>query len=262
MIRRTFFDAGNVLFVDEPMMTERKRWPSALLLDFYGTVVEDDDVLIAEICDEVSRISPLDVTTEGVDSYWRSLFPETFNPSYGAAFRSQRELMRISLRNVLERFDVALDADARCQSLCEYWAHPNIYPESRDVLAECKAPICLVSNIDNAELNAALEHHSLHFNRVVTSEDSRAYKPRPEMFEKALSLLALEPDEVLHIGDSFSCDVRGAKALGIPVLWINRRKKQVPPDGEVPDHVSADLTGLLEILGLRDRGHRGQPMSQ
>jgi FMN phosphatase YigB (HAD superfamily) len=116
------------------------------------------------------------------------------------------------------------------------------------VLAQCQVPLCLVSNIDNADLHSALRHNSLHFEWVVTSEDCRAYKPRKEMFERALSLLGVSPEEALNVGDSFSSDVRGAQFLGIPVLWINRRNRHLPDGSQAPDYVASDLTGLLNIL--------------
>jgi len=55
---------------------------------------------------------------------------------------------------------------------------------------------------DNADLASALKHVRMSFDHVVTSEDCRAYKPRPEPFQRALRLLGLEAHEVLHVGDS------------------------------------------------------------
>ena len=71
---------------------------------------------------------------------------------------------------------------------------------------------------------------------------------RGEMFEKALSLLELPAGKVLHVGDSFSSDVKGAKSQGIPVLWLNRKKKQLPCVDDRPDYISSDLAGLLDML--------------
>lgn len=34
--------------------------------------------------------------------------------------------------------------------------------------------------------------------------------------------------EVVHIGDSLSSDVKGAGALGINTIWVNRSSKEVP----------------------------------
>jgi 2-haloacid dehalogenase/putative hydrolase of the HAD superfamily len=168
--------------------------------------------------------------------------------SFGASFRSQKELEQRSLQRVLEYFEAELDCDPLCQLIIGYWARPALFPESKAVLAACDIPICLVSNIDQAELDSALSHHQLSFDWVVTSEACRAYKPRREMFDKALSLVGLPAAKVLHVGDSYGSDIRGAKALKIPVLWINRKNRQVPQQGDTPDYVSADLSGILRLL--------------
>jgi 2-haloacid dehalogenase/putative hydrolase of the HAD superfamily len=71
------------------------------------------------------------------------------------------------------------------------------------------------------------------------------------MFNKALSLLGLNSQEVLHIGDSLSSDVAGAKLAGIPVLWVNRNNKPIPQGIPKPDFICQDLTGLQNILPFR-----------
>ena len=223
--------------------------PRALLLDFYGTVVEGDDAPIGQICNRVAEASPLAVTSAEVGSYWGRLFGQMCAESFGSAFQTQKRVEQRSLQDVLNHFQCDLDPDALSRVLYEYWSHPAIYPESKGVLAQCRMPICLVSNIDHAELQSALRDHDLRFDWVVTSEACRAYKPRREMFDKALSLLGLSRDKVLHIGDSLSSDVRGAKALDIPVLWVNRRKRQTPGGKDAPDYTSTDLRGVLSILG-------------
>jgi len=226
----------------------RSFLPRGLLLDFYGTVVAEDDIHIARICDIVSEASALAVTAAQVGSYWGHVFSQLCSQSFRTAFRSQKELEQLSLQRVVRHFESDLDVDALSQTLYEYWAHPTIFPESREMLDQCRIPICLVSNIDNAELQSALDHNTLCFDWVVTSEDCRAYKPRGEMFERALSLLGLSAREVLHVGDSLGSDVRGAKSQGIPVLWLNRKKRQAPCGDDAPDYISTDLTGLLNIL--------------
>lgn len=222
--------------------------PRALLLDFYGTVVEEDDTPIGQICDSIAQVSPLAVTSAEVSSYWGRVFGQMCAESFGSTFRLQKELERLSLEWVLRYFECDLDPDALSRVLYEYWSYPVIFPESKEILAQCRMPICLVSNIDNAELQSALRRNGLRFDLVVTSEESRAYKPRREVFEKALSLLGLSRGEVLHVGDSLSSDVRGAKALGIPVLWVNRRNRQASGGEDGPDYTSTDLRGVLSIL--------------
>jgi len=222
------------------------KWPRAILLDFYGTVVVEDCPQIGYVCNEIARASSRAATVEEVNSYWSRVFKE-MSTSHGSDFRTERELEQASLQATSLHFGADTDSGALTQALYDYWARPEIFPESRDVLARCDVPVCIVSNIDNADLATALEHNGLSFDLIVTSEDCRAYKPRPEMFRKALSLLGLSNKDVLHVGDSLSSDICGARALDIPVLWINRKGRSLPADGESPDYVSTDLTGILNI---------------
>ena len=92
-----------------------------------------------------------------------------------------------------------------------------MYPDSLAFLDAVKLPVYILSNIDCADIMIALAQHHLSFAQVITSEDVRSYKPRAEMFHAALQEAALEPHEVLHVGDSVSSDVAGACAMGIPV---------------------------------------------
>ena len=229
-------------------MVNPSSFPRALLLDFYGTVVEEDDVQIGQICDTIAEASPLAVTPTEVGSFWGRVFGQMCAESFHSTFRSQKELEWLSLQSVLRHFACDLDPDHLSQGLYDYWSYPALFPESKEVLAQCRMPICLVSNIDNAELQSALRYNGLDFDLVVTSEDCRAYKPRREMFDRALSLLGTSSEEVLHVGDSLGSDVRGARSLGIPVLWVNRKDRRAPDGADAPDYVSTDLRGLFDIL--------------
>jgi HAD superfamily hydrolase (TIGR01493 family) len=232
---------------------KKSFWPRAILLDFYGTVVEEDNIQTERICNEIAQASCQRATAEDIHALWSREFHSLFDHSFGDSFRFQKEIVLTSLESVLRYYEADLNSEVLCGPQFEYWAHPDIFPESKEVLAGCQVPVCLVSNIDNAELQLALEHHDLSFSWVLTSEDCRAYKPNSVIFEKALSLLGLSYEDVLHVGDSLGSDVQGAKSLGIPVLWVNRGEKPfewyASPDDAVPDYISNDLTGLLDIIG-------------
>ncbi len=67
------------------------------------------------------------------------------------------------------------------------------------------------------------------------------------MFRLGLELLELNASDVLHVGDSRSSDVAGARAMDIPVAWINRSGR--PGDGEpIADYHLRNLAGVTEIM--------------
>ena len=85
----------------------------------------------------------------------------------------------------------------------------------------------------------------LSFDSVVTSEDCRSYKPRKEIFEKALDLMGVDAEEVVHIGDSFSSDVLGAYNAGIDGIWINRKGRVISCTDA--DKVTLEVGNLGEL---------------
>jgi 2-haloalkanoic acid dehalogenase type II len=226
-----------------------ESWPKAILLDFYGTIVEDIRLPVREICDRISSASAKKIDEAVVVSYWGKVFARMCSESHGAAFHLQKVLEQLSLKDALSHFDINLDSLVLSQTISDYRAHPRIFPESQSVLSRCLLPLCLVTNIDNAEIYSAVQYLNLHFNHIVTSEDCKAYKPRKEAFEKALALLGQKAEDVLHVGDSLQSDVKGAQNLGIPVLWIDRRKR--PLDSWIkPEYIADSLSGLLDIPGI------------
>jgi len=227
----------------------------AILLDFYGTVVEEDKAPVVLVCNEIAKASPKKANPQEMWLYWWKTFQELFRDSYGENFKHEKYWGQEAMKMAIDFFDSKADKDELTQLLFkywdEYWGKPAIFPESKAVISkisELKIPICILSNIDNAVLESAFEHNQMSFDMIVTSEDCRSYKPRPEMFEKALSMLNVSNNDALHVGDSLFSDVNGAKRIGIPVLWINRKGRSVPVGNEQPDYISKDLNGILDIL--------------
>ena len=219
----------------------------AILLDFYGTVVHEDDVLIAEISETLSTSARMPVTPAEIGDYWWQAFSEGVEQSHGTGFRLQRDIERASLAATVEHFGATEDPDALSERLFDHWQRPSIFVDAVQFLQVVNRPVVIVSNIDRADIDAAIAHHGLHFDHVVTSEDVRSYKPRPELFEAGLSAVGLEASRVLHVGDSLTSDIAGAANLGIPVAWVNRSSKPLR-GGVEPDHELSDLTKLLSIL--------------
>jgi len=219
----------------------------AVLLDFYGTLVHEDDLFIREICEKILHTSEVPTTIEQISAVWWNIFSSKFQASYENTFQTQRQLELNALEETITAFQSTLDARQLCESLFHYWQSPDIFPDSKQFLAQLQLPTIIVSNIDRIDIEAAIAHHALSFQHVITSEDVRSYKPRPQMFQQALEQLNLKADEVLHFGDSLLSDVGGAQKLGIKVAWINRKGKTLPPNFS-PDYVVTSLTQLLPIL--------------
>jgi 2-haloalkanoic acid dehalogenase type II len=219
-----------------------------LLLDVYGTLVHEDDDVLAPICAHVAELAG--VTPRVVGHEWWRLFSEANVAAHGEAFRLQRDLSQQTLAETMRHFEQG-NAEDICRPQFEFWRRPPLFADSLPFLHQVGLPVCVVSNIDRDDLHAALDLHQLPVDAIITSEDARAYKPRHEPFELALSALGLPVDEVLHVGDSPSADVGGASALGMDTAWINRRGRQAPPGCE-PTFTVRSLDALsAQLIGMR-----------
>jgi 2-haloacid dehalogenase/putative hydrolase of the HAD superfamily len=215
-----------------------------LLLDFYGTVVEDDDAIMDAIAEHVAANASAPLSGRDVLQAWGREYEAV---AEGPEFRSLRESAMRSLATVMAEVGCPGDPASLCTAQFRYWRSPPLRPGTREFLSRVTVPICVVSDVDRNDLEAAMTHHGLAFTAVVTSEDVGAYKPDRAMFTRALDALGLGADEVLHVGDSIKADVGGPHATGIRAAWVNRRG-QAAPAGTPMAYEITDLSDLAAII--------------
>ncbi|MFI5892348.1 HAD family hydrolase [Actinoplanes sp. NPDC051513] len=214
-----------------------------LLLDFYGTVVEDDDSTMLAIAERVAAGSPAHPARSVVMTDWEREYAAVAS---GTPFRNLRDCAVQSLAAVMAAHGCAGDP-------AEFGAGQfsgRVLPlrrGTREFLSQVTAPICVVSDADHAVLTAAIAHHGLAFDAVVCSERVGAYKPHAAMFRHGLAALGLEAGDVMHVGDSLRADVAGANAAGIRSVWVNRRGLPAE-DGAAATRVIGDLSELAGHL--------------
>lgn len=212
----------------------------AIFIDFYGTVVYEDGEVIEKVEQEIFDTGNA-VTKSEIGSYWWKEFQTAFHNAYGDCFETQRKLEFDSLEKTIHHFSSTADAEALSNLMFEYWVKPPVFEESKQFFDRCPVPVYVVSNIDRADVLQAIEYHGLKPAGIFTSEDAKSYKPRKELFEYALKSTGLSAEEVVHIGDSLSSDIRGAASAGIKAIWVNRSHR------EVPEGVVA-VNNLLEVF--------------
>jgi 2-haloalkanoic acid dehalogenase type II len=219
----------------------------AVFLDYYGTLVEEDDLFIEEICNKIRLSTSMQATSEEIGRYWWGFISRAFRTSHGEGFKTQRELELLSLKETINFFHSSESPKKLSEILFKYWRTPVLYEDTIIFMENNNSPKIIVSNIDRNDIQSAISHNKLHLEQVITSEDVRSYKPRSEIFRTALKTFNLRPEEVLHVGDSLSNDVAGAQGVGIKVAWINRRDKKLPHHYS-PDFIIHSLTELIPLL--------------
>jgi putative hydrolase of the HAD superfamily len=135
-----------------------------------------------------------------------------------------------------------LDRDNFFEVAYGHFAEPGVwelYPEVWCVLAEL-APrfrLALISNFDG-RLRFILRHLGIskYFPDVFVSSELGADKPDPEIFRRALKIMHLDANEVLHVGDDPERDWKAAAAAGLLVFRLDR-----------PRNSLQDLLTLVEL---------------
>ncbi|XP_017690817.1 PREDICTED: haloacid dehalogenase-like hydrolase domain-containing protein 3 [Lepidothrix coronata] len=124
----------------------------------------------------------------------------------------------------------------------------ELLPGAEETLSRCRQRgfrMGVVSNFDN-RLENILSQCNLrhHFEFVLTSEAAGAAKPNRRIFEEALRLGGVPPQQAAHVGDDYTRDYRAARAVGMHSFLLHTAGHS--PEPEVPpEHVLPTLSHLL-----------------
>ena len=98
---------------------------------------------------------------------------------------------------------------------------------------------CLASFQQHFDLNGLIAG-------AVSSAEHGYMKPHSSIFEAALKLVDVRAAESVMVGDSLSCDIEGARRVGMRGVLVQRGDDGVVDAGDVP--VIRDLTELPALL--------------
>jgi putative hydrolase of the HAD superfamily len=218
-----------------------------LLLDFFGTLVAYSESRVTQGFRgsyKVLRAAGAPVGYPEFLRHWDATFA-------GFEHRAEQDLREYSMDAVCAVFlhhmlgrtpDPELLARFRDTYLRE-WNRGVQYlpgvPEALAHLAE-RFTLVLVTNTHHADL----VHGHLRamgadrcFAVVVTSVEHGKRKPSRCIFDRALTRSGGTAAAAVYIGDSFSCDYRGATAAGLRCLLIDPDRRHDVPEGDRLSHV-------------------------
>ena len=126
-----------------------------------------------------------------------------------------------------------LDRDNFFEIAYEHFAEAGVwklYPEVLDVLEQLRKrfQLAVISNFDG-RLRLILQNLGIskYFAHVFISSELGADKPDPAIFRRALKLMHLDADEVLHVGDDPERDWKAAKEAGLLVFQLDRPRNSL-----------------------------------
>ncbi len=127
------------------------------------------------------------------------------------------------------------------------------YPDAKETLARLKPmglKLGLISTAYEEDITAIFERANLEkdfFDIIIGANTIKKEKPHPDVFKYALEKLKVKPEETLFVGDHIDNDYRGARAVGIDALLIQRENRS-------PDNISdfKRINSLEEIYKFID----------
>jgi len=108
--------------------------------------------------------------------------------------------------------------------------------------------IGIISNTERRLVEITLSGIRHLVDSVVTAEDIGVYKPSTEAFRKALNILGVGVEDVIHVSAYLNYDIEPASRLGIRTIYVNRYGKpgrgiEIGNLTELPRALSIMLSG-------------------
>jgi 2-haloalkanoic acid dehalogenase type II len=107
--------------------------------------------------------------------------------------------------------------------------------------------LAVISNIDDRLLSQTIKRFAVQFDVLVTSEQTKSYKPNRAIFERAVERIGEHPGRITHIAEG-RCEATPARALGMQSIWVNRSPRSDDGSKAQPDAVVTNLTEIVEAV--------------
>jgi phosphoglycolate phosphatase len=127
----------------------------------------------------------------------------------------------------------------------------DLFPFTRGLLKELRGKgikVAILTRSCRKSLLRVFPDMTDYVDAVVTREDVKYTKPHPSHVEKTLSVLGVERDEVMIVGDQ-KTDIMAGRVLGIRTVGVlTGRPEKCGFDEVEPTHIIQDVRGILDLL--------------
>jgi len=229
----------------------------ALTFDVFGTVVDWRSGVIAE-ARRLGNLRGVEADWEQLADAWRGLYaPSMAKVRNGELpWTNFDQLHRASLDEVLRELGVDGFGDADRDELTHAWERLPPWPDAVEGLKRLQRRyvVSTLSNGNRSQQEGLVRYAGLPFTQLISAEDFHHYKPDPEIYLGAASVLGAAPDRVMMVA-AHKGDLRAAQAAGLRTAFVERPLEKGPDGGadRLPDPDSeiqaTSFTDLAEQLG-------------
>lgn len=194
----------------------------AIFMDYTGTMVMEDEPHTRELLKYFIMHSDIKDPNQALKIVWGKV-KEIEAGSCGENFVRNDERVDMILNYCTENCGLQGDLDHMHTLWRRIWVHAPLFDDVKPFFERIKLPIYVISNDDLCYLEESFRLKGIHPAGIISAETVRACKPHKAIFEEALRIAGVKPDESVHIGDSITSDVEGAKQLGITPIYLSRQ---------------------------------------
>jgi 2-haloacid dehalogenase len=196
----------------------------AVVFDVFGTVVDWRTSVSREV-NALAQRKGLTLDGERFADAWRAGYAPAMDRvrSGQLPWTKLDHLHRIILDQVLVEFGVEGLSEAEKDALNRAWHRLEPWPDVVGGLTRLKQRLIIapLSNGNISLMTNLAKHAGLPWDCILGAELVHRYKPDPEVYQSAATLLDLGVDEVMlvaaHLGD-----LRAAKATGLRTAFVAR----------------------------------------
>ena len=171
---------------------------------------------------------------------------------------TQRRVLE-SFFNQNQKIKHLFSAEAK-EQLITTWHHQNAWPDVAEAIRKLKTDKDLEVYVHaNGSTRLQLDlvkSAGLRYDMLFSSELLGCYKPAPEMYQKAMKVLKLKPDECVMVA-AHTSDLKGAKGVGMKTVYVYRWTDDINEDQEEirrkNDAYLSDMHGLGDVIDSFDK---------
>jgi 2-haloacid dehalogenase len=210
----------------------------ALVFDTYGTVVDWRSAVL-EALEAMGRSRGLAVAWQAILADWepRPIMDRVNRGEVG--WMTMEDIHRQALGASLARHRITGLTEPEIDGLVQARWRLTPWPDAVPGLTRLKRRY-VISPLSNASFTGMVrlaKFAGLPWDCVITAENARCYKPRPEVYRTAVSLLGLRPEQVMMVA-AHNYDLRAARGEGLRTAFVPRPLEYGP--GQATDLVPED----------------------
>lgn len=205
---------------------------SVLSFDLDNTLYDNNPVLAAAeqaMLDKLHQLAPIQTSATNSHHWWlfrKQLAVQDPEIRHDVGLWRLRGLEQGLLQSGITPNEVQEIAAQAFQAFCHTRCQINIAPQVTRLLQQLAEHFTLIA-ITNG--NAMLEPMGIAdlFALYLRAGPDGRMKPYPDLFLNAAAQLKIEPQQILHIGDSHRADVIGALNAGCQAVWLDHHHATV-----------------------------------